>query len=662
LQVQIVYDTTPVFGIHQNVRGTIFTSQLPKTTQHWLPVIDHPRTEFTTEIQFTHPTGYTVVASGSRGVSELLNIDEETVVFSSNRPVPATSLAWVLGNFSQSPSTADSDQGMQGVDFNTFRTFRDESNTNIHFYSESDDDISLITENAINAYLSLKEYFGEGSPFNDLHVIVMDDHFWETKNYGAGIIYLFNDAGSVEDQVRRGMLAQWIGVPVREIQWSDADAILALQAVTMNRLFEFNTVEGDVNGQYDNFGAANFSRWLNFLNQQEAEHFTSDLSYTKEEGLLANLSLLSWNTLSEQIYHGTGQPYFGGFTPDAIETESAQEYVYRATVEWEEGASTAQVRFEADQGAVDELVTVIATEETFTGERTHEMTFSGRSESVVINVSSGIENLKFTISDRDDIKLYESKPFMFWLHQLRSSDDISRRVAAASGISEFTDNPDLQLALNDLLQMESNPEVYAEIIRSMGKLTRGASGTDERFIQNSSVNQHRYVQLAAVEVLAYYEGNERVSGRLRTVINQTEYSDIRKAAIYSLFEISESSEFRSAVQSFVTREAVLDEVPLLLELLGEKGEREAAVELAETFLAPEFSFKTRKGVLDIMLRFDEAPSNWNERLPALLADSDPRIRYRAADALERLNSQQRSQIISDRIDDEFDARVYRKLR
>ncbi|TVR18431.1 MAG: hypothetical protein EA391_02315 [Balneolaceae bacterium] len=662
LKVQIIYEAVPVFGIHKNVRGTLFTSQLPRTTHHWLPVIDHPRAEFTTDISFTHPTGYTFVATGNNMGSELLNVDEETTRFGSSTPVPASALAWVMGNFEQVLSTSDSEQGMQGVDFDTFRTFTDTGSNAIHFYSETNDNLSSIIEPAISAYLKLKGQFGRSVSGEDIHIVVLEDDFWETKNYGAGVIYVYKNLNNLEDQVKRALLAQWFGVNVREIQWSDSDAILALQALKASKLFDLTLTAGDFSSMYDAFGTVNFSRWLNFTDQQESAAFSHDLRYVIDQGVLVDHKLLSWGGLSELIYNATGQPYFEGITLEPIIIDEPEQYVYRVSVEWEEGTSTAQVRFEAEGDVIDELVSVVAAEQTFTGQRTHDITFSGRTEAVVINVSSGIENIKFNITDRDDIELIESKPFMFWLHQLRESEDSSRRVAAAAGLAEVSDNPDLQLALNDLLQMESNPEVLAEIIRSMGKITRGASGTEERFIQNSSINQHRAVQLAAVEVLGNFEGNQRVIGRLRTVINQTEYSDVRKAAIHSLFTAATPAEFRSTVQNVVTREEFLDYVPLLLELLAEKGEREAAVDMAETFLSPEFPFHTRKGVLEVMLAADQSPSNWNERLPDLLADADPRIRYKAADALQRLSSQQRNRIISDRIEDEFDVRVYQKLR
>ncbi len=663
VKIQIVYDTVPSFGIHLSESGTMFTSQLPKTTQHWLPVIDHPLAEFTTEFSFTHPTGYTIVSPGVRGSSELLNVDEETVTFRSVQPIPATAIAWVLGNFHQTISTTDSEQGLDGVEFSTYRSFRDSENIRIHFYFESESELSEVTEAALTGYMEIKNQLRLADIYSDLHIVVLDDNFWETRNYAAGVVFVYKNSAEPEVQVKRGILSQWFGVQVRERQWDNSDGILAIQSLLSNKLFSFDLTEGEVNHPYDAFSPENFSRWMHFFMNRESENFYNDLTFfLLDEGLDAVQKLLSWEDLAVQIYNRTGQPYFSGFTPDAILSEAEEMYHYHVSVEWEEGAATAQVHFEADGSPVDEIVSVTAHEITFTGERTHEITFSGQSESVVINVSSGIENLKFSVNDREDINLRSSKPFMFWLHQMRNSDEISRRVEAARGISDFTDNPDLQLALNDLLQMESNPEVYAEIIRSMGNLTRGASGTDEQFIQNSSVNQSRVVQLAAVEALANYPENQRVIARLRTIINQTEFRDIRQAAIYSLYEVTTVTDFSNAVQNFVTSEAVLNDVPLLLELLAEKGERETAVEIASTFVEPEFSYTTRKGALDIMIRYDQSPANWNERLPKLLSDSDPRIRYHSADALQRLSSQQRSRIISDRIDDEFDARVRQKLQ
>lgn len=662
LNFRIVYDTNPVFGVHQNDAGTIWTSQLPKSTKHWLPVIDHPRVEFTTDIRFTHPSGFTVAASGVRGQSELLNVDEETVTFTSNQKIPATALSWATGNFDQILSTADSDSGLDGVDFNTLLRFQNEADGNIHFYFESDGSESGIQQAAINAYLETKNELGINYPFQDLHIVVLDDDFWETKTYAAGIMYVYKNRGGAEKQVKRGILAQWIGVMVREEQWSDSDAIIALQAILMNRLYNSELIAGENDYQYDIFSDEIFSRWQNHFDAEDTTAFMEHTEYALNKILDNSQKILGWNELSDIIYNETGQPYFEGFTPAKIEAEEKDTVKYIATIDWEEGESTARIRFEADGDASDELITVTGREITFTDERSHEIIFSGRSEAVIINVSTGIENIKLSVDGRDDVQIREIKPFMFWLHQLRNSDDVSRRMDAATGIAQFPENPDLQLALNDVLQFESDPAVYAQIIRSMSQLTIGASGTEERFIQNTSANQHRSIQLAAVESLRHFENNQRVISRLRSIINQTEDSEIRRTAIKSLYDVSDTETFLNAVQTFVTRESVINEVPLMLNLLAEKGEAETAVDIASTFAAPEFSYTIRKGALGVMIENDQSPANWMNRLPGLLSDHDPRIRHQATGALAKLNSQQRNQVVSQRIDDEFDARVRAALR
>lgn len=281
---------------------------------------------------------------------------------------------------------------------------------------------------------------------------------------------------------------------------------------------------------------------------------------------------------------------------------------------------------------------------------------------MVLNISAGVENLILHIDYRDDITLHVEKPYLFWVYQLRNDDNPKRRADAARGLSRYTENPDLQLALNDLLQFETDSEVVAEIVRSISRLTAGASGTDERFIQFTSAQQPAAVQLAATEALANFANNERVISRLRTIVIQTNNPDIRREAIYSLSEAANVDQFQGYVSDFVTRENVLSEVPLLLRLLAEKGGAEAAVDISSTFISTEFPFAIRHAVLDIILEFDQSPTNWNNRLPGLLTDNHPRIRYNAARALDRLNAQQRRQIVEQRIDDEFDARVRMMLR
>ena len=647
INIRIQYDTSPSFGVHRNSNGTIWTSLLPKSVRHWLPTNDHPRVAFTTDIIFTHPSGKTMIASGERGRTEVLNVDEEQTSFESANPVPVTALSWATGEVNEVASATVSD-------------------SRIFLYSESGQADEEYLQSASGAFRSVLNELGVSYPYQDLHIVMLEEDYWETKPYGAGMVFVYKNKENFSQQIQRGILAQWAGVLLREEQWSDADAVHLLQAELANRLFDFEYITDLEEGTdpYDRFSQYTLSLWQKTLSENQTGSLQDHLEYVNEFLFSGDNIILGWHEFASALYEETGVPYFDRLSTVEMEIEPEQvEQVteYIARVEWTEGADAAEIHFESIGTPFDELVTVRAEEITINDVRSHELTFSGQSDGVVINVSSGIENIKLYVEDNDELILHEEKPFLFWIHQLRNDEDSGRRAEAARGLAQLSDNPDLQLALNDVLQMESNPEVYAEIIRSMSRITAGASGTDERFLQYSSSNQNPLIQKAAVEALAYFRDNDRVISRLRTIIVQTTDEEIRREAIRSLYEVTDGERFSSQVEYLVTQESVLNEISLLLDLLAQKGEAENAVEFASTFIAEEFPFATRKGALDIMLQYDESPSNWQERLPELLTDRHPRIRHHAALALDKLSSGQRNAIVADRIDDEFDERIRQLL-
>jgi hypothetical protein len=654
LNIRIQYEANPKYGVLRDVNRTTWTSQLPKTTRHWLPVIDHPRAQFTTELVFTHPSGQLLIANGRRMMSEVVNVEEERTTYEASNPIPATSLAWVLGEISENSSASVS----------RLRSDGNLSPIQVQIYSESE----LSTENnladiAANALRTVREETRVSYPFRDLNIIVLDNNFWETKNYGAGVIFVYRDHGHIEQQIERGVLSQWVGTKIREEQWSDADAILATNAILANQLFEFEHVAGIASqAPYDQFTLHNYSKWEHFFDSNELPRFNVSLQASLNRILSNNHNVLGWNDLSEILYDESGQPFFDGFEPGDIEIEEADTIEYSAEIEWNETDNTVQINFEAVNQMVDELVTVSVEEITYQGSNQHEVTFTGESESSVISVSSGIENLKLSIESRDDIQLNVRKPFMFWINQLRNDTEPEERVEAAKGLANYTENPDLQLALDDILRVESNPQVYAEIVRSLSKLTVGASGMDQRFLDYSSSQRHSSVRLAAVEALADFPNNEQIISRLQNIILQPGNTRLKKAAIQSLAEVTDAERFNTIAGNLVSREPVLNQVPFLIQLLAEKGETESAVEMASTFIAEQFPYDVRKEALEIVLEYDRSSSNWEERLPELFSDTHPGIRYMAASALEFLNSRSRNELADQFLMEEYDERVRRVLQ
>ena len=653
IQIRIQYDTNPHFGIHKSANGTIWSSLLPNSMQHWMPLFESPDVTLTSDIVFTHPSDISVVANGRRGNIEILSVNEAVTSFSSTVALPITGISFVAGDFSNSMNTMDS--GITG--------FGRRVDSQIHIYSEIEyTGLEELLEYAVQRYRSVQEFVTQQYPFRDLHIVILEEDYLEVKSYGAGIVYLYQSRGDLRHQLDRALSAQWAGVYIREYQWDNPDAILFLQAVIMNELFERDRdiISADIE-PYHRLSDDALFKWTHFLRSVESENLRQDFSVIKRQLFNSGMMTLDWEKLSSLLYGETGQNHFNGieFTDEQEVEPIISEY--SVNIEWDEIENRLDIIFESDQNPITELVTVELVEVNLSGERVHELSFTGESDGVVVNVASSVEYVKFRQIDRDDLHLMVSKPFLFWIAQLRDDADPAMRIDAAKGLSQIQDNPDLQLALNDILRTESNPQVYSEILRSMSALTRGAAGTEERFIQYSSNNQHQYVQLAAVKALGNYRENERVIGRLNTIISQTNNENLREEAIKSLATITSAERFSTISRNLVTRERVLNQVPLILNELAQKGEVSMAVELADSFLSETFPYSVRYHALKLIQSYDQSASNWMSRLPGLLNDSHPGIRLAATESLHILSNQQRNNLLNSAIENEYDERVRSRL-
>lgn len=653
IQIRIQYDTNPYFGIHKNANGTIWTSLLPNTIQHWMPVFENPEVSLTTDLVFTHSSDMSIVANGRRGNVEIVSVDESITGFSSNVAVPITSIAFAAGNFSDSINTMSS--GVPG--------FGRRVDPQIHIYSEMENpELSEFLDYAVQSYRAVEEYVSIQYPFRDLHIVILEDDYLEVKNYGAGIIYLYLNRGDLRDQLERSVTAQWAGVYLSELQWANPEAILLLQATIINDLFKSdrNVIGHDLE-PYQKLSEGELIKWIQYLKSDDSEELQQNYSIVKDQLFDSGMMSIDWEQLSMILYRETGRNYFDGIELTEQRDSDPVFSEYSVLIEWDEIENRLDVYFESELNPINELVTVELIEINLSGQRVHELSFSGENDGVVVNVSSSVEYVKFNIVDREDLILNVRKPFLFWISQLRNDTDPAKRIEAAIGLSEIRDNPDLQLALNDILRTESNPQVYAEIVRSMSALTRGAAGTEERFIQYSSNDQHPDVQLAAIEALAFYPNNERVIGRLNTIITQTNHENLRVKAVQSLAASTSTERFNSLSRNLVTREIVLNQVPLILNELAKKGEVSLAVELAESFLTDTFPYTVRLNSLQMIQNYDQSASNWMRRLPALLTDSHPGIRLAATESLSKVNNQERNSLLNDAIENEYDERVRIRL-
>ncbi|WP_176719438.1 HEAT repeat domain-containing protein [Rhodohalobacter halophilus] len=657
LSLRVQYRVSPMFGLNQTAKGTFFSSLLPKTTSHWLPVVDHPRVQFTTEMIFTHPSGKTLISNGRQSSRDIESVSEEVTIYSSNKPISPVDLTFALGDVELVASTQSS-RGSGSAS----RLFERRSDNHIYIYSENSaintDDI---LHTAVDAYEKLYNSLGIGYPFRDLSIIILDDDYWETKSYGAGVIYLYESRGDLKEQLYRSMTGLWVGSHIRAEQWQDANAVLAMQAYVNSDLFDLDYITEETPVPYHVFDGSMESVWRYGLEQDSFSTFAGRFERVMNTLLNETGGVVTWNDLAGSIYRDSGVPYFEKLELPEVREEEPVEYLYEAELTHNEQDQNMTIHFRAIGEPLNELVTVQVDEITFQDQKQSEITFTGSDDTIVLNTSAATENIRFTVLGRDDITLETKKPFEFWIYQLRNGEEIRDRKEAARSLARYSDNPDLQLAIRDQMRGEENQDVYAELLRTLSAVTMGATGTDETFISHLSSNYSAEVQLAAVEALAHFSENDRVVSRLRSVANQTENGELRTAAIRSLNETTNPDRFKVLAEDLITRESALYDVPLILRLLAEKGEEEAAVRYASTFLAEGFPFTVRQEILQLVLNLDQSREGWENRLPSLLQDRDPRIRVRSLEALNRTGSSFQSEWIERREADEYDERVRRSL-
>lgn len=644
--LRVVYSTTPVFGVLRTYRGTTFSSQHPRTTRHWLPVADYPSTMLSYDLTVSHPAGKSFVMGGSIVSNEVSSVDTEITRYRSATIRPVTSLFFALSDFESTSRVINS---------MNFRLHVEQPNV---VELNPDDLLSLANE----TIQRMEDLTGKSYPYSNLHLVAVHDLMWEHRTFGAGTI-LIDVSGGIEQQIMFGVMGQWAGVQMREMQWIDADALqlyhgyfseqLGLQSMKRDTLLGWNSL-------YKQLSTDNIDRYRYHLDNNE--HINLYLSASKEALFDDFRYPITWQDFTRQVYRVTGRLITDRpkFSEPIIEEETT--YVYDVSMNLNEADNEARIQFSADGPAVEELVTVQVAQFTFNDSSVSELTFTGETDEVVLNLQSGLENIVLQVQNRSDIELNVEKPFMYWIYQLQNSESESQRLRAAIGLRQYAENPDLQLAILDMIRNETSSEVKAEILETLRMVTEGASGTSQLFLERVGQDQPQSVRLTAIRALGAYSGNDRVIRTLQSIIRSADHGDLKVAAIHSLADVTETDQFASIIESLIVQETVLLQVPVLLKALANKGAVEKTVQLSDTFLSAEFPYDVRMGALNVILDTDESQEGWANRLDNLFTDRDPRIRYRAVAGLQFLTEEIRRRLIESRLIEEYDERVASALR
>lgn len=634
----IQYETVPQFGFITGADDIGRTSLLPKSVRHWLPGFDHPRTRLTFRMNITVPAGYSVAATGRQQRSG--GTDQNTWRYESDNPVSLSELSWSAGYF----QTEEAMFGNKRV-----RLFWDEQLDDFETAEVLDETIRIIrdTERVLN-----QEF-----PGDELQLVILRDDFWETRSAAKGLAFMHTENGDLNEYLTRAVLSQWFGGYWKAETWQDAEALGLLQQLVAEELaLEFST-DGlyrypelrVTDGIYHAFNHKRNASWTDIEDQQ----FLETVRYNFPDVITLPQGMVRWVDFADIWYNASGRVWQKPLKPKLIDRPDT----IIVSISLRADNVNDRIVIEAGEGrAFDFDVNVLTSE----GIQTFEVSVSGDGDRIPVSVSGRVQAIIPGSSKHAAVILEEDKNMDLWLNQLRAEElDSADRVAAARAIAEYDDDPDLELLLRDVLnRVEGDADITAEIYRTLGKITAGASGVQRLFLQGLE-HDNELVRNASLESLQYYHGDEEIIEAVFDIISGSDDINYVNRAIPVYGKLIEQEEYQEFIGQFLQEDVDLEFTKTLLNELFTLSDADFVVERGEAYLSSRYPFALRYQAFQHVLEYDDSRSRWRERQQNLSNDSDPRMRYLI---LTLASDDGNLEVLRERLDKEYDERIISLIR
>lgn len=636
----ITWQSNSHFGLYKDYEGNFWSSKNPLGHRHWFPVFDHPRNELTFDAHISIPYEHEVLFNGEFVNDEAQAGNRKRIHYSSKTEVPVTGLGFAMGEFLISEVTSG---------LTTIRLFSSDQS-----FSEKER-LELIRE-ASQLKKDVEKVLSMEYPWEGLNIVILPDNFWEERTHGSGTIFLYENLGSLSNQLKRGVYAQWFGEYLRGEQFFDFDH--AGDELMRSTLHFSLTNEPALIENSDTLNTIySWNQWQNAF-RSESELFQKTVTNSLSGIIRAKQGIVDFDDFADVWYQETGVSWHG-ISPEntaPVEEEVVDETRYSVDAQFDEMTSSLDLIFELVAGSGEALYSLNMMEFTFDDSISHEVNFTGEIDTVSIQLSPSVEYITFgegTIS-RNQVEP-RGMPLLFLLNQLRSSDAENRKEAA-SLLSGYSDNPDLQLALNDVMIAEENLEVKAALLGTMAKITSGATGTEQQFI-NALNSGNTEIIKASLSALSNYPENEIVKNAVRNTILRSQSEEVFESGLESYASVATGDELVSLTRRLQRVDSTGSKSLAVMHAFPGADSSDTFIVIAEEFLADSNPFGTRSKALEFLLINDSSEESWIQRLGTLLEDRDPRIRYTSLKAVQWLSPSEALKILSSVERDEFDIRI-----
>lgn len=645
-KLEIVYEADPHSGLRRTGNGTIWSSYLPGAQTDLFPSIPHPKNQFITDIRLILPSHWKGIANGVYVTSTLMPEEKRMYYWRSNVPVSVTDIGIVAG---------DLDYKEAFVGSRSIRIYTETGNNNSI-------DKTLFLDMVLEKLNRLEVAIGKDFPYQAMTFVELPDHKWEVRSSGATLAYIFKNGNNIEEQMSRILASQIFGSYHRAPTLSDANHILLFQGYLYGQLTDLTTPDYSDWKDFPEFETPTWAIWSpDKFSKAVYTALNGSISSHLNNQILDAITELESGTYTWSDYQTSHYVLDELFYPDIESPPDKTFEYYTINYEFDELTNRYSIEFipEADYGSR----IIILRMRQFTSGNVNEVDYMVSTAGDMISFTSAgyLENI-YVIDAEESYIFTENKPAQFWVYQLRSDSDYQRRIESAIGFSRATDDPDIQLFLQDLIRNEPDELVKSHLIESYAALTSGATGTHQLFIpfldSSSDVIKH-----AALQALKNYAGNGQVQQAVFGVISLSPDIDLVNRAIEVYRGITDEDEFFSVARSLLIEDLQdLHFTPAILPLIvtTERG-KQFAPNLMQ-YIESEYPFFIRNLALNILKEMEISPSYWLEILPEFLSDSDNRVRFIGLDLTSKFEKKQVAEILEGRISAEYDVRVLHKVQ
>ncbi|MDR9418584.1 hypothetical protein [Gracilimonas sp.] len=641
LPIMITWDSSSPYGIHRDVYGNLWTSLNPKSRYHWIPIPDHPEVTAKFQASVTIPADHELVFNGVKMGDEVVSTENKTVSWETTEPISVSGISMALGKFEE--VTARS--GVKQISF-----FASENS----LMPEVRDGLLSIAVSILKNY---EQRLNFEYPFESLNIVVLPDHHWEEIQSGAGIIYLYQNLGPLGTQLKRGIAEQWFGNYHRYLNAPDNRyeflKVLLTDPSTTEQLKNPDELQS----------VFRWNLWKKGIPNLENEYLRTTIENSLPDLVKIFEGVTGWMEYADYWYDETG--IYWDVLPevqilDAEEETTSEGYTYNVEYLYDEMNSTLTLVFEAEGEPIESLVGVEVTEFSFTDTVRSEIAFTGMRDSVSVDILTGIDYLTLNPVTDLVLSLNENKPFMFWIRQLSSSVP-EDQIQAAKELQNYTQNPDLQLALRDVLQQEENPDVRAALLETLSEITGDASGTEETFLANLN-SDDLSIRLSGLKALANYEDNESVKYAVRNVLLRAEKDTLFNTALKTYQQITGARDLVSLAEQLGSQNEEHERAIQVLKVSSPLDSTRQSITVADRYALGEYPFSIQRDALQLLLAHEQNEDYWLQTLPMFFEDRDARVRYHALNAIEYINENEAQELLQERLKEELDPRVSGKIR